>query len=75
MDMDSLVPAYPQRGGVNEADTSAFAQKHLLNEQCQWDGHFFFQFYKTVIGDDFGKEMTHMPADLFHIEMFRGCPH
>ena len=33
--------------------------------------HFFFQFYKSVIGDDFGKEMAHMTADLFDIEMLQ----
>ena len=71
MDMDSQVFTYPQRSGVNEADTCAFALKHLLDEQGQWDGHFFFQFNKTVIGDDFWKEMAHMTADLFHIEMFQ----
>ena len=71
MDMDSLVFTYPQRSGVNEADACTFAQKHLLDEQGQWDGHFFFQFNKTVIGNDLWKEMAHMFADLFLIKCFK----
>lgn len=35
------------------------------------DGYFFFQFNKTVIGDDLGEEMAHMLADLFLIEVLQ----
>lgn len=71
MDMDSLVPTYPQRSTVNEADACTLAQKYLLDEQGQWNGYFLFQFNKTVMGNDLGKEMSHMPTDLFHIEMLQ----
>ena len=71
MNMDSLVLAYPQGGTVNEADTCAFAPKHLLDEQNQWDSHLFFLFDKTVIRNNFWEEMTHILADLFQIEMLQ----
>lgn len=48
----------------------AFAQKDLLDEQSQRDG-FFSQFHKTIMGDGVGKQMAHMPADLFLIEMLQ----
>lgn len=50
MDMDSLIFTYPQGSTVNEADACSFAQKYLLDERGQWDGHFFFQFNKMVMG-------------------------
>lgn len=71
MDMDFLIFTYPQGSTINETDACSFAQKYLLDERGQWDGHFFFQFNKMVIGNDLGKEMPHMPADLFHIEMLQ----
>jgi len=70
MDVDSLVPTYPQGSTINEAEARTLAQKYLLDEQGQWDGHFLFQFNKTIMGNDLGKEMPHMPADLFHMVMF-----
>lgn len=43
------------------------AQKHLFDEQGQWYGNLFFQFNKTIIGDNFGEEMAHVLEDSFLI--------
>ena len=45
----SLVSAYAEWCTVNKADTRAFTQKDLLDEQSQENSDFSFQFYKTGV--------------------------
>lgn len=44
-------------------------KKKPLDEKSQRDGNVFFQFNKTVVRNDLWKEMAHMFADFFLIEM------
>ena len=48
VNMDSLIPAYTQRGAVHKADACTLAQENLLDEHYQWDGYLTFQFNETV---------------------------
>ena len=69
MNVYSLVSAYAEWCTVNKADTRAFTQKDLLDEQSQGNSDFYFQFYKTVVLDNLGKQMAHMLTHLFKIEI------
>lgn len=44
-------------------------KKKPLDEKSQRDGNVFFQLNKTVVRNDLWKEMAHMFADFFLIEM------
>lgn len=44
-----LVPAYTQRGAVNEAYSCTLAKQYLFDEQHQRDCNLPFQFYETVV--------------------------
>src|SRR5574344_2215119 len=69
----SLVPAAAKRCAVNKTDACAFAQQDLFDKQSQWDCNFLFQFYKTVVRDYLGKQMTQVPAHLLKIEMLQAA--
>jgi hypothetical protein len=69
--MNTLILTYPKRCAVYKADACAFAKKYLFDEQSQWDGHLFFQFYKTIIGHYFGEKMTKPFAHMLQIEMLQ----
>ena len=71
MDVYPLVPAYPKGRAVRETYACAFAEQHLLDEQCQRHGNFFFKLYKPVVLDYLREEMTHILADIFKVEMFQ----
>ena len=73
VNMDSLIPAYTQRGAVHKADACTLAQENLLDEHYQWDGNLTFQFNETVVGYHFWKQMAHMLAYLFEIKMFQAA--
>ena len=49
MNVYSLVSAYAEWCTVNKADTRAFTQQDLLDEQSQGNSDFSFQFYKTGV--------------------------
>lgn len=71
--MDPLILAYTQRGAVHKADTCTLAQENLLDEHYQWDGNLTFQFNETVVGNHFWKQMAHVLAYLFEIEMLQAA--
>lgn len=45
VNVNALVFAHTQRRTVHEADASAFAQEHLLDEDNQWNGYGALQFH------------------------------
>ena len=71
--MDPLILAYTQRGAVHKADACTLAQENLLDEHYQWDGNLTFQFNETVVGNHFWKQMAHVLAYLFEIEMLQAA--
>ena len=71
--MDPLILAYTQRGTVHKADACTLAQENLLDEHYQWDGNLTFQFNETVVGYRFWKQMAHVLAYLFEIEMLQAA--
>ena len=73
MNVNALVLTYTKRRAVHEADACAFAQEHLLDEDCQGNGYGALQFYEAVIGDNTWKEMTEVLADMLQIEMLEAA--
>ena len=73
MNVYPLVPTDTKWRAVNKGDSRAFAQQDFLDKQSQGDGSFSFQFNKTVVRDNLGKQMTQMLAHLFKIEMFEAA--
>ena len=73
VDMNPLVLTHTQRRAVHEADARAFAQQHLLDEDCQWNSHGALQFYEAVIGNNTWEEVTEVLADMLHIEMLKAA--
>ena len=71
VEMDALVPAYPQRGAVNEADARADSHAALLDEQDERDGDLPFQFDEPVVGYCFWEQVPHMLADFVHVKVFQ----
>ena len=69
--MNALILAHPERCAVNKADTCTFAKQHLFDEQGQWNCHFFFQFYKAVVGNHFREKVAEPLADMLQIEMLQ----
>ena len=59
------------RGTIHKTYTSAFPKQHFLYEQSQRNGNFFFKFNETVVGNNIRKEMAHMTADFFIVEIFQ----
>jgi len=53
-----LVPTDTKWRTVYKTDTCAFAKQNLLDKQSQWDSDLPFQFYKTVVRDNLGKQMS-----------------
>ena len=51
----ALDVAHSQCRRVREADAGALAQKHVLDEQCQAEGHFLFQFHEAAVGGEDGE--------------------
>ena len=70
MNMYSLFFADTQWCAVNEAYTRAFAQQDLLDKQGKGYGYIPFQFYYTVIRNNFWKQMAKLLVYFFKIEMF-----
>ena len=73
MNIDALILAYKQRSTVHKVDTCTLAQENLLDEHYQWDGNLTFQFNETVVGDHLRKQMAHVLAYLFEIEMLQAA--
>jgi len=73
VDVNPLVSANPQRCAVNKADTCAFVQQNLLDEQGQGNGDFPFQLHETVVRDHFGKQMAKVLAHFFKIEVLHAA--
>ena len=71
--MDPLILAYTQRGAVHKADACTLAQENLLDEHYQWDGNLTFQLNETVVGYHLRKQMAHVLAYLFEIEMLQAA--
>ena len=69
VDMDALVPAYPERRAVHEADARTLAQKHFLYEKGQGNGNLLFQLHEAVVRHKTGEERTEVTAYMLHIEM------
>ena len=63
VEMDALVPAYPQRGAVHEADACADSHVALLDEQDERDGDLPLQFDESVVGYGVWEQVPHMLAD------------
>ncbi len=71
MTMDSLYLAYTQWSAVNKTYADTLSQQNFLYENSQRNGNIPLKFHKTVIGHHLGKEMAHVLADLFHIEVLQ----
>ena len=73
VNMDPLILGYTQRGAVHKAEACTLARENLLDEHYQWDGNLTFQFNETVVGYHFWKQMAHVLAYLFEIEMLQAA--
>jgi len=73
VNVNALVFAHTQRRTVHEADASAFAQKHLLDEDCQGNGYGALQFHEAVIGNNTWEEVAEVLADVLQIEMLEAA--
>ena len=73
MNMYSLVLADTQWCAVNKTYASAFAQQYFLDKQSEWNDNLPFQFYYTVVWDNFRKQITQMFTYFFKIEMFKAA--
>ena len=70
VDVDTLIPAYPERSAVYEADTRILAQQYLLDEQCKGYSHLLLQLDKPVVGYQLGEQMPEMFRHMLQIIMF-----
>ena len=73
VDMYSLVLADTQWCAVNKTNASAFAQQYFLDKQSEWNDNLPFQFYYTVVRDNFRKQITQILSYFFKIEMFKAA--
>ena len=73
VNMYSLVLADTQWCAVNEAYARTFAQQYFLDKQSEWNDNLPFQFYYTVVWDNFRKQITQMFTYFFKIEMFKAA--
>lgn len=69
--MDALVPAYPQGGTVDETDSRAASHAASLHEQDERDGHLSLQFDKAVVGYGLWKQVGHILANLIQVKVFQ----
>ena len=73
VDVDALVPAYPERSAVDEADARTLAQQDLLDEQCKGNGHILLQFNEPVVGYQPGEQMPEMLRDMLQVEVLQAA--
>ena len=52
----ALDVAHPQCRRVREADAGVLAQKHVLDEQCQAEGHLLLQLHEAAVGGEDGEQ-------------------
>ena len=69
----ALDVAHSQCRRVREADAGALAQKHVLDEQCQAEGHFLFQLHEAAVGGEDGEQVPHVAADVFEVEVLEAA--
>lgn len=67
--VDALVAADTHRRGVDEVDTRALAQQHLLDEDQQRQGHFPLQLDESVVRHVLGKEVPPVLAYIAKVEV------
>ena len=73
MNMYSLVFADTQWCAINKAYARAFSQQDFLDKQSEWNDNLPFQFYYTIVWDNFRKQITQMLTYFFKIEMFKAA--
>ena len=73
VDVYALVLAHTQRRAIHEADTSAFPQEHLLDEDNQRNSDGALQLHEAIVGDHVREKMAKVLADVFHIEMLQAA--
>lgn len=47
--MDALVTAHPERSGIHETHTGAFAQEHFFDKDGHRKKNLLFKLYKTIV--------------------------
>ena len=73
VDVDALIPAYPERSAVHEADARTLAQQCLLDEQCKGNGHILLQLNEPVVGYQPGEQVPEMLRDMLQIEVLQAA--
>ena len=71
MNMNTLIPAHPERCAVHKTDAGAFAQKRLLDEKDQRDCDVLLQLHETVVGHHLGEQVAELSAHVLQIKILQ----